>query len=258
MKKLLKNKIVISFGVAVFWLVVWEIAALAVDKSVLLPSPVATALTLFELAKDGSFWLSCLYSLGRIALGFTIGTLFGTVIGFICFKSSLVKTLLHPLQGMIKATPVASFIILALVWIGKNSIPSFTAFLMVTPIVWSGVYSSLISIDRNLTETLEIFPLPLIKRIKYLYIPSMKKKYVASLETALGLAWKAGIAAEVLCIPKTSMGTELYYSKIYIETEKLFAWTLCVIVISIVLEFAMKRLLGKLLSGNGGNNGTSA
>ncbi len=254
MKKILKNKIFIATGVALFWLTVWEMAALCVDKAVLLPSPFATAKTLIELAKEGSFWLSCLYSLGRIAAGFIGGTFCGTVIGFLCFRFEILKHLLHPLQGTIKATPVASFIILALVWIGKNSIPSFTAFLMVTPIVWSGVYSSLTSIDKNLTEAIEIFPLSLTKRVLYIYLPSMKKKYVASLETSLGLAWKAGIAAEVLCIPKVSMGGELYYSKIYIETEKLFAWTLSVIVISILLEFAIKKVFERLFPENGGNN----
>ena len=254
MKKILKNKFIQGAGVALFWLIIWETAALCVGKAFLLPSPVATAKTLFEMSGDSSFWLSCALSLGRIAAGFTVGGVLGTLLGFLCFRFSLLNSLLHPLQSTIKATPVASFIILALVWIGKNSIPSFTSFLMVTPIVWSGVYSSLQSVDKKLTEALEIFPLPLGKRIKYIYFPSMKKKYIAALETSLGLAWKAGIAAEVLCVPKRAMGTELYNSKVYIETEKLFAWTFCVIVISIILEFAMKKLFVRLFPENGGNN----
>lgn len=242
MKKFFKNKFLVSVGIAAFWLIVWQIAAMVVNKAVLLPTPFSTVKTLAELVVSGSFWLSCLYTLGRIAVGFVLGAAVGTVIGFLCYRWSFVKKLLHPIQSMIKATPVASFIILALVWIGKNSIPSFTAFLMVTPIMWAGVYSSLISIDKKLTEAMIIFPLSLSQRIKYVYFPSMKKKYASALETGLGLAWKAGIAAEVLCMPKNSMGTELHNSKVYIETEKLFAWTLCIIVISLLLEFIMKKL----------------
>lgn len=246
MRKILKNNFFVSICIALFWLAVWEILALAVNKAVLLPSPISTAITLFQMVQDGKFWLSCLHTLGRIALGFVIGTVSGTLVGFLCFRWKLVKKVLHPIQAMIKATPVASFIILALVWIGKNSIPSFTAFLMVTPIMWSAVYSSLISIDKKTTEAMVIFPLTLAQRIKYVYFPSMKKKYTATLETCLGLAWKAGIAAEVLCMPKNSMGTELHNSKVYIETEKLFAWTLCIIVISIFLEFILKKIFIRL------------
>lgn len=246
MKKIFKNNIFVSVSIGAFWLIVWEFAALAVNKEVLLPTPFSTAKTLSELVQNSTFWLSCLYTLGRIAAGFVIGTFLGTIIGFLCYRWEFIKKLLHPIQSMIKATPVASFIILALVWIGKNSIPSFTSFLMVTPIMWAGVYSSLISIDKKLTETMIIFPLTLTQRIKYVYLPSMKKKYASALETSLGLAWKAGIAAEVLCMPKNSMGTELHNSKVYIETEKLFAWTLCIIIISLLLEFIMKKIFIRL------------
>lgn len=255
MKKILKNKLFVSFSVAIFWLAFWEVAALAVGRSVLLPSPVTTAQTLFSMVKESSFWISCLNTLLRIATGFAAGAAAGTVIGFICFKWSLPRQLLSPLQNVIKATPVASFIILALVWLGKNTIPSFTAFLMATPIMWSGVYSSLMSIDKKLTEAAVIFPLTLSEKIKYIYVPSMKTKYISALETSLGLAWKAGIAAEVLCMPANSMGKELHDAKVYIETEKLFAWTFCIIVISMILEYIMKKIFAHILSEGGEGDG---
>ncbi len=255
--KIIKKNFVISVFIALFWLSVWQLLSLIVNKAVLLPSPIATAKTLFTMIQTGSFWLSCVYTFGRIALGFLAGAVSGTIIGFLCFRWSIFKKLLHPIQAMIKATPVASFIILALVWIGKNSIPSFTSFLMVVPIMWSGVYSSLTSIDKNLTEAMTVFPLTLKQRIKYVYFPLMKKKYTASLETCLGLAWKAGIAAEVLCMPKRSMGTELYNSKVYIETENLFAWTFCIIVISILLEFIMKKVFIMLFPEKEDSDGTA-
>ena len=62
--------------------------------------------------------------------------------------------------------------------------------------------------------------------------------------TAIGLAWKSGVAAEVLCLPKAAIGTQVYYSKIYLETPSLFAWTAVVIVLSMLLERIVRRLLG--------------
>jgi NitT/TauT family transport system permease protein len=84
-----------------------------------------------------------------------------------------------------------------------------------------------------------------VKTIKLVYIPSVLSPYAASLATAVGLAWKSGIAAEVLCLPRLAIGTNLYYSKIYLETPSLFAWTIVVIVLSFMLEGLFSRLLRK-------------
>ena len=68
--------------------------------------------------------------------------------------------------------------------------------------------------------------------------------FASACRTALGLAWKAGVAAEVLCLPEAAIGTQVYQAKIYLETPDLFAWTLVVL----ALSFALEGLLGKLLS----------
>ena len=243
-----------AVAVALFWLIIWEAAALLVAKPVLLPTPVATVKTLVLLMKEKAFYISCSLSIVRIALGFIFGVFAGTVLGALTYRFKSVSALLTPLNALIKATPIASFIILLLVWLSKGTIPSFTSFLIVTPVIWSVLKSSLESVDAKTLEAARVFALPLFKKIRYIYIPSVRNKYLASLETALGLSWKAGIAAEVLCTPKFSIGGELYNSKIYLDTNSLFAWTLCVIVISLMLELLIKKLAGKLFKTEDGKN----
>lgn len=248
----LKNsikKVLTAFAVALFWITVWYMAAEIVAKPVLLPTPKETIITIFTLMKTKTFYLSCLLTVVRVFTGFIAGIIIGTLVGVATYKSKALSVFLAPLNAIIKATPVASFIILLLVWMKKGTIPSFTSFLIVTPIIWSAVNSSLKTVDVKLREAACIFSLSPIKRIKYLYIPEIKPEYAAAVNTTLGLAWKSGVAAEVLCTPKYSIGRELYNSKVYLETDYLFAWTLCVILLSVLVELligkAVKRLTEK-------------
>ena len=104
--------------------------------------------------------------------------------------------------------------------------------------------------DRGLLEVAELYRFPMWRRLTRLYVPSVLPYFMAACKSSLGLAWKAGIAAEILATPDHSIGKELYFSKTYLETPTLFAWTLVVIVLSLFIEkllvFGLERLSGRL------------
>lgn len=247
-----KNKAVKIISVlisAVFWTALWEFLALAVDRELLLPSPVTTAKRLFELAGTLSFWKTAGMSLLRIAAGFLCGSLAGTLLAVLTAASKIFDTLFSPVGTVIRATPVASFIILALVWLKASNVPSFISFLMVTPIVWNALKTAISDTDRELLETARAYRIGIKKTVTMVYLPSVLPQYAAALITSLGLAWKSGVAAEVLCHPKLSVGTMLYESQIYLETADLFAWTAAVIMLSVIMEKSFDFLLKKLTKG---------
>ena len=76
-----------------------------------------------------------------------------------------------------------------------------------------------------------------------MYLPHCLPYFSAGALTSLGLAWKAGIAAEVLCTPNHSIGKQVYDAKVYMETAEVFAWTLVVILLSLALEKLLKHCL---------------
>lgn len=242
------KKIISALTSAVFWTALWELISLKVGKEVLLPSPLVTLRHLITLASAKTFWHAAGMSLLRVALGFTAGAVTGTLLAILTAVSSLLSSLLSPVGKVIRATPVASFIILALVWLKASNVPSFISFLMVTPIVWDSLKAAIESTDRALLDAAKAYRLGFFKTLKMVYLPSAAPQYAASLITSLGLAWKSGIAAEVLCHPKISVGNMLYESKIYLETADLFAWTATVIILSVIMEKCFKLLL-KGLSG---------
>lgn len=229
-----------------FWLGVWWIISLIVGREVLIPSPPVVLKKLFELLRSSGFYLSVLLSLARITAGFFAAVLLGTVSGVVCAVSRTADTLLSPLYTVIKATPVASFIILALVWINKELIPVFISALIVLPVIHGNVREGIVSADRELLEAAKIFNFSRSQKLRLIYAPSVAPYLTAGVRTCLGLAWKAGVASEVLCFASYSIGKRLYESKVYLETAETFAWTLTVIVMSMIIEKLLMSAVGRL------------
>ena len=241
------RKLVKWFSIALFWLTLWWLAATyGVKQDLLLPSPIRGLARLGELVAERDFWIATWTSLCRIFGGILIATALGILCGILTAYSRFLRELLAPILAIVKATPVASFIILALVWISRGKLPVFISALMVLPIIWTNVEQGIRQIDPQLTEMAKVFRFSPAKRLWHITLPSVLPYFVAACKTSLGLAWKAGIAAEVLSTPQNSIGKELFESKTFMETTDLFAWTVTVILLSICMEklfFTLLRLL---------------
>lgn len=238
-------KIFLRKIIAIFiWIAIWQLAAVCVGMELLLPSPIATVSSLFRLIQTTDFWFDCISSVVRILLGLISGSFIAVILAIVTYISKNANALFSPILTVIKATPIASFIILALLWIGRENVPSFITFLIVLPIVWSATHHSIENVDKNLIEISYIFNFSIWKKLKHLYIPSVFPSFLTAFMTSVGIAWKAGVAAEVLCTPNHSLGTSIFESKKYLETSQLFAYTLTVIILSLIIE----KLLFKVCS----------
>lgn len=237
-KRLLKKVLV-----ACFWIGIWFIAYVSVNKEILIPSPIAVAQRLGALCLQADFWITVGLSFFRIACGLIAALLCGVLLAILSFRFSLFYELFHPLLSVVKATPVASFIILALVWIKTPYLSAFTSFLMVLPMVWENVYTGMGQTDKQLLEMAKVFKFTSKKTLLHIYFPSVLPYFLSACTMGMGLAWKAGIAAEVLGVPKMAIGTEIYQSKIYLETVDLFAWTVVVVLMSMLIEAVFKRIV---------------
>lgn len=231
-----------SLGVAVFWIAVWEVGARAVGNSLLLPTPHETVKRLCEIALTDEFVRCTAMSLLRVCIGIISGIAAGVLTAALCSAVRIADRLVSPFMTVIKTTPVASFIILALVWLGTSPLPAFISFLMVYPLIFTNVRAGIKSVDPEILRMAQLFELSPLTMIRRIYAPAAYSHFVTSVKASLGLAWKAGIAAEVLAAPKYSIGSMLYRSKVYFETTDLFAWTLVIILFSLMIELAVGRL----------------
>ena len=229
----------------VFWLLVWQGAAGLVGKPLLLPGPGAVVLRLWELAGTAVFWQSAGLSLLRVFGGFLAGAAAAVVIAAATAASSWASAVLSPAVRVVRATPVASFIILVLLWVHRDMVPVVVSALMVLPVVWENVSRGVGETDPLLLEMAGAYRFGRWRTAKLVYIPSALPYLASGCRTALGLAWKAGVAAEVLCLPRLAVGTNIYQAKLYLEIPDLFAWTAAVIVLSVLVEGLVERVLAR-------------
>jgi len=218
---------------------------MAVGIELLVPSPLVTFQTWLGLVVTEKFWISAIYSLLRILLGFLSAVVLGCVLGFATYRFSILKTLLSPILHIISAVPVVSFIILALVWIKTDTLPIFISFLMVLPIIWQTVFGALSQIDKNLLEMAQVYKFKKSKVFFKIVIPSIMPPFITSCITGLGFSWKSGIAAEVICLPQIAIGKQLFNAKVYLETAQVFAWTITIIILSVLFETVLKFAIKK-------------
>lgn len=241
----MKNRKV-KYLAVLFYFALYEIISILIGKSLLLP-PIGEILRAFIfLSGEKIFWINVSFSLIRIFSGFVIAVFAGIILAMISYFTRFGYDFLKPLLTVIRATPVASFIILTLLWIKSGYVPVFISFLMVLPVVWGNIYEGLENTDIKLLQMAEIFGLGKWKKIKYIYANQCAPFFKTACITGLGFAWKSGIAAEVICMPKFSIGRRLYESKVYLETPQLFAWTLTVILLSIIAEEGIKLLFNSV------------
>ena len=226
-----------------FWLLVWQAASALIGREILLASPWKVCVTLSQLVLQADFWRVTAQSFGRIAAGFALAAVLGVLLAVWAAACRSVRLLLAPLMQLMKAVPVASFIILVLLWVGSKGLSVVISFLMVLPILYTNTLQGIVQTDPQLLEMTRVFHFRWYHTLRTVYLPAVLPYFSSACSVALGLAFKSGIAAEVIGLPDGSIGEKLYQAKIYLSTGEVLAWTVVIIFLSVCFE----QLVGLLL-----------
>lgn len=238
-----KKRLLIRTACILIWLLIWQLVATLLDSDIILVSPLKVTKTLLSLSCTLDFYQAILFSLKRIVLGFLIALVISIILSVLSYKSQVVKYFFQPIISIIKSVPVASFIIIVLVWTSSKNLSIIISFLIVLPVLYTNILQGLNSVDVKLFEMAEVFEVSNIRKIRYIYLPCVMPFFKSACTVALGLAWKSGIAAEVIGLPRGSMGEHLYNSKIFLDTASLLSWTVVIVLVS----FAFEKLFLKLV-----------
>lgn len=240
------KKIVLTITAICFWLFVWHFLSLKINSSIFLPSPEATYKALIRIGKRAGFWQTIFNTFSKIAKGFLLALIAGTFSAIISSFVKIIDVLVSPFMRLLKTVPVASFIILALLWVKSDKLSVLISFAMVTPVVYINILQSFDNVDNNLLEMADIFDVGLLRRLRFIYVPALVSGFMSACKIGLGFCFKAGIAAEIIGLPFQSIGSELYKSKLYLMTDELFAWTVVIVLMSVFFEGVCIYLLNKL------------
>lgn len=251
----MKNK----FGI-LFWLLIWQLAAVIVKNRIFLVGPYEVLKALIVLLPRQEFWRTAGTSLFRIACGFTGALLLGILLAAAASANMFVKELLRPLLSLMKTVPVASVVILLLIWAGSENLSMVISFVIVFPAIYFGTLTGIEQTDQKILEMAKVFRISRIRKIWYIYRPAVIPYLQNACKSAVGMGWKSGVAAEVIGVPEHTIGERLYLAKISLETADLFAWTAVVLALSLLCEklifFILDRLQGE--KGNGEIEGDCA
>ena len=232
---------------AVAWIVIWQLVAVIIHNKILLAGPIETATALGTMAGTSEFWTSVGETTIRILLGFLIGSILGIILAYGAYKKPLIGDFLKPLVVTLKSVPVASFVILLLIWFGNAGISTVICAMVVFPILYMNTLEGLKSTDVKLLEMAKVFRMPGDRAVRYIYMPQLRPFWKSAFKLAIGMSFKSGIAAEVIGQPLHTIGNGLYLSKVYLETGELFAWTIVVVLIAFICEKIISLVLDFLL-----------
>ena len=228
-----------------FWLLVWQLAALLVGYEFLLASPLSVLGSLFALLLKGSTYLVALHSTLRVLLGFLSALMLALALSALATRFTLVKTLIAPLVAAARAVPVSSIVILAIILVSPRWLTALIAFVIGFPVIYTNLMEGLKARDKKLQEMAQVFAVRPILRLKLITLPQLLPYLRAGELTALGLCWKSGVAAEVIGIPRGSIGEQLYSVKVNYYTADLFAWTVIIVLLSLLCERLLRLLLDR-------------
>ena len=236
---------------AAFWLLVWEGASLALaattgGRMLLLASPVQALGRLLALAGTAAFWQAVAFSSLRVLGGFLLACARAAVLAPLAARCQWIRDLLSPLVAVVKAVPVVSFSILALIFFSSENLSLLISALMVFPPVYLNVLEGIGHTDRQLLAMARVFRVPVSRQLRGIYLPAVLPYFRSAVSLGLGLCWKAGVAAEVIGMPVPSIGERLQQAKVYLDTPELFAWTLVIVLMSVGFEKLFMAALGAL------------
>lgn len=246
MTSIIKSKKLYWLLSIIFWILLWFILSLIVGEELFLPSPWETILSLIKNIESGEFWLSILTSFKNIILSLLLSFSLSLVVALFANYFFFLESLLSPLVKTMRSVPVASIIILILLWVKSKNLPLVVSFLMTFPILYSSLLSGLKNTDSRLLEMAGNYSVSTIKRIRYIYLPSIFPSLKNGLRNAIGFAWKSSVASEVIALPENTIGSMLYEAKIYLMTDSLFSLTLAIVLLSFSLEKLSILLLDRL------------
>lgn len=239
-KKVLKKVILV-----IAWLCIWQLVAFIIHNKILLAGPIETLKALLTMSQSADFWGSIAESTWRILLGFFIGSVLGILASYLAYTKEIVREFLQPFVVTLKSVPVASFVILLLIWFGSRNISVIICAMVVFPILYLSCLEGLLSTDRKLLEMAGGFRMPKARVIRYIYLPQLRPFFQSAFKLAIGMSFKSGIAAEVIGQPLHTMGNGLYLAKVYLETGELFAWTIVIVLISFICEKILALATGR-------------
>lgn len=216
-----------------------------IDQPLYLPSVFDSFRQVWVIVQQESFWQNVSVTFFRVVMGLLISSSSAVLLAVLSSFSEWVERFFSPFLTTLKSIPTMSIIILALVWFKSGTVPIFVSFLICFPMLYTNTLTGIKKINPALIEYCDLHRIPFRRKFTDVMIPSVWPYFRSAFFVAIGFCWKSTIAAEVLSAPKSSMGYELYLTKLYLNIPELFAWTIIIVGFTMLIEKLLKNLIAR-------------
>lgn len=234
--------------ILLLWLLIWELFTRLVDNSFLLVGPIETLQHMLLLMKNANFMEILYFSSFRILSAYFLSFALALLFALIAYRYAFFEELVQAPLFLLRSLPVASFVIILLFFLGRSRLSFFISFWMSFPIFYFNFLEGLKNLNRDILEMSKLFRFSVWNRFRYVLIPGIYPQMMSSAKLAMGLAWKSGIAAELIGQVRHSIGYQLMDAKVSLEMGDVFAWSIIMIVLSKFFERLVLFILKKTFS----------
>lgn len=217
------------------------IAYYVVSNSLLLPSPIASLNAFFHLFITIDSLEAIFYSVLRLILAMVFAFITGFVLGIISGFHEKFALFMKPIVTIYRTVPVISIVVILLIIFGFSLTPYIITFLMIFPLIYQAVYGGIRSINSDMIDVYLLDDNRLLTGLRYCYIPFISDALKTALLQSAGLGIKVLVMAEFLSQTRNSIGNAMYLAKANLQYDKVFGWTILLILLAIAIEILIEK-----------------
>lgn len=224
-------------------ILLWWLLFMYIDNELMLPNPFAVFKQMIQHVTSLLFYQSVMTTLLRMISGFLCALFIAITCGYVSMLYPLFYRLLSPLNFFAKSVPNIAYILIILVWFGNELATSIIIFLIIYPILFENFYQAFAHFDPTLKDIMKLYPKSPLHELWYIYLPNIKAVCIASITSAASLGIKVGVMSEILGSIQVGIGRQLQIARLQIDMTEIFAYSIWLMIILLILEFAIKRYI---------------
>ena len=205
--------------------------------NLVLPSPKETIQTLFYMINEPKVIENIFITIKRAFFGFSISLIFGSLLGLLAGLFVTASMMSRPIVTILVGMPPIAWIVLAMIWFGmSDTTVIFTVVIASFPIVFVGALQGTRTLEGNLKQMADSFNLPFKMKMFDLYFPHIFSYIFPAWISALGMAWKIVVMAELLSA-NDGIGSALAIARSQLDTPVALALVVIMIAILLLIEY---------------------
>lgn len=243
-KVLLKNGIQLAVALGVL-LLAWVILYFSVGNPLLVPAPWACMKDFGALFTESVFWYNFGATVGRTFLAFGISFVLALIFAVIAYLYPTFAGIFNPIASAFRSLPVLAVVLILLSVMGAGIAPIAVAFLSLFPMLYTGILTALLAIDKHYIQISRVYGASWWMRVRKVYLPLSAPSVLREAGGAISFALKLVVSAEVVAMTAKSLGGMMQDAKAWGEIPQLFALVVLVFIVGLVLELVITAIAEK-------------